>query len=153
MSTAKLKSHIQQSEAFTALDRHFADLMSELARDDSEELWFAAALASHQTRQKHICVDLSRFSESEFWFEVFGEEAPTGLPSAETVAPALRQARVVGRPGERHPLILEGDRLYLYRYWQYEQRLAETIRERARAINTPDAAKTQAGLERYFKHR
>ena len=34
----------------------------------------------------------------------------------------------MGEPGARRPLILEGDRLYLQRYWQYEERLAQGLR-------------------------
>jgi exodeoxyribonuclease V alpha subunit len=36
----------------------------------------------------------------------------------------------VGAPGDFCPLILDGHRLYLHRYWRYEQELAQSILER-----------------------
>jgi exodeoxyribonuclease V alpha subunit len=42
---------------------------------------------------------------------------------------ALAKSPLVGGPGESRPLILEADRLYLHRYWQYEERLARRFRD------------------------
>ncbi len=189
MSIEEINNLIKHSEAFTELDRRFADLMLAQAGSDSAELWFAAALASQQTRQKHICVDLSRLGEPDFAFEIFsdslpgrsgesasrtqtrlpeasglpvqtggqageplpGEEITTLLPAPQIIIEALRRSKVVGRPGEVHPLILDNsNRLYLYRYWQYEQRLAKAILERARALDPMEASKISAALTRYF---
>jgi exodeoxyribonuclease V alpha subunit len=45
----------------------------------------------------------------------------------------LLAGRIVGRPGEMKPLILDkAHRLYLYRYWKYENSLAERLLDRAR---------------------
>ena len=151
MSFEELNNFIKQTEAFTELDRRFADLMRESGGGDSAELWFAAALASQQTRQKHICVDLSRLRDPNFSFEIFEEEIAIPFPQPETIINALRRAKAVGRPGELHPLILDGNnRLYLYRYWQYEQRLANAILERAQTLDEIDAPKTSAALTHYF---
>lgn len=42
---------------------------------------------------------------------------------------ALSESHLVGAPGESRPLILDGERLYLHRYWAYETRLAARLRE------------------------
>ena len=42
---------------------------------------------------------------------------------------ALADSPLVGAPGEARPLIHEGGRLYLHRYWNYEHRLALRLRE------------------------
>ena len=53
---------------------------------------------------------------------------------------------MVGRPGERHPLILDRrGRLYLYRYWGYEQELADDLLQRADAVSAEiDEARLRA---------
>ena len=44
---------------------------------------------------------------------------------------ALEACKVVGRPGDYKPLILDSrSRLYLYRYWDYERTLADFIKGR-----------------------
>jgi exodeoxyribonuclease V alpha subunit len=151
MNIEDLNTLIKESESFAVLDRRFADLMLAQAGADSAELWFAAALASQQTRQKHICFDLSRLGDPDFALEVFEEEGTVALPEPQQIIEALRSSKVVGRPGDIHPLILDdSNRLYLYRYWQYEQRLAGAIVNRAKALDEIDAGKTSAALTRYF---
>ena len=52
------------------------------------------------------------------------------LPKTADWLKALRAAKVVGKPGEFKPLILDSDaRLYLHRYWKYEQDLAATLNQ------------------------
>ena len=56
-----------------------------------------------------------------------------GAPSAANLRKKLRASKVVGAPGDFTPLVLdEHDRLYLRRYWEYEQQLAQAILRRAR---------------------
>jgi exodeoxyribonuclease V alpha subunit len=59
---------------------------------------------------------------------------------------------VVGRPGEQTPLILDtGNRLYLYRYWRYEQELAAGLRQRAGQRGAVhDRSALRDGLTRLF---
>jgi exodeoxyribonuclease V alpha subunit len=64
---------------------------------------------------------------------------------------ALRDSPVVARPGELRPLVLDdAGRLYLYRYWEYEKRLAEDLLTRALAPVEIDDALLRAGLAQYF---
>jgi exodeoxyribonuclease V alpha subunit len=64
----------------------------------------------------------------------------------------LRESKVVGAPGQYKPLILdEGSRLYLFRYWDYQEKLLDLIRRRVsedgQAVN---ATALKKGLERLF---
>ena len=64
----------------------------------------------------------------------------------------LRATRVIGEPGENKPLILDAHgRLYLQRYWAYQQQLADAIRAR---VSTPppliDEALLARGLRDFF---
>ena len=64
----------------------------------------------------------------------------------------LSQSRVVGRPGEFHPLILDKkNRLYLYRYWDYENRLSSSIKNRIKEdIQGIDKSILKESLNRLF---
>ena len=66
--------------------------------------------------------------------------------------PELLGSRVIGEPGAERPLILDpANRLYLHRYWQYEQRLAEAIGARvAAAPPALDAALLEADLHKFL---
>jgi exodeoxyribonuclease V alpha subunit len=59
---------------------------------------------------------------------------------------------VVGRAGEYRPLVLDdGNRLYLYRYWEYQERLAAAIRQRVSKVEAcPDMAVVAKRLARLF---
>lgn len=142
---------LHASGFLTDLDRHFARLMTQLAGAASTpELALAAALASHASGQGDICVNLRQWGRR--WLAVAGATpAFTPPPTAEWLA-QLRASPVVGRPGQRQPLVLNPrGRLYLYRYWDYEQRLAEELLRRAGADTPPvDTARLHEELARLF---
>jgi exodeoxyribonuclease V alpha subunit len=130
------------------LDVHFARLLTRLNHGDAPELGLAAALVSSYTRQGHICLDLREMGGKRLGSDSDSFKCPT----VTEWCGKLHESRVVGHPGEFKPLILDHEsRLYLYRYWEYQQKLAEAIKSR---IGGPpaevraDALKDQ--LERLF---
>ena len=69
--------------------------------------------------------------------------------SVDEAQQALLAASTMVSTSENTPLILEGERLYLQRYWQYESRLVENIQQRVkRTIEEP--AELGALLDKYF---
>jgi exodeoxyribonuclease V alpha subunit len=140
--------HFQESGAFSPLDLHFARFVGKVSKAPSVELLLAAALVSRLTREGHICLDLS-------WQQPClipeAGEAPV-LPEAGPWGTKLRQSGVVGEPGEHSPLILDPQgRLYLYRYWQYQEELAEGIKNRiVDETSTSSVKSLRQGLNRIF---
>jgi exodeoxyribonuclease V alpha subunit len=136
---------------FSELDIHFAGLMTRLSGKEDEDVFLAAALVSRATGEGHVCLDLS---------SVDGEHLFTGEPGTDGfVCPRLEEWRkkfdsssVVGRPGDYRPLILDDrSRLYLYRYWDYENILANKISERvASKIERVDLPLLKDGLSKFF---
>lgn len=130
---------------FSDVDLHFARTMAALAGGEASALTAAAALASRATGNGDICVQLEDF-------------AARALPSLELTTPpveawisALRASAVVATPGEFRPLVLDDSgRLYLYRYWHYEQRLADDLLARAADVDHLDETLLRAGLKRHF---
>lgn len=108
---------MNEEPEFSALDRQFGDFLQRLAGGAAAEMRLAAMCASRARAEGHICVRLGDMT-----------------PKAATLRKKLRASNVVGAPGDFTPLILdEQDRLYLRRYWEYEQQLATAIRQSAAA--------------------
>src|SRR4051812_5825841 len=120
------------------IDRHFAALMLRLAGKEDPLLALAASLACSATSRGDVCARLA---------DVRVAHAPT----VDHWTRALRSFPVVGKPGEFRPLILDGSgRLYLYRYWAYENQLAENVLARAADVEGVDDALLREGLARHF---
>lgn len=136
---------------FTALDHHFAELVSRLSGDRSPELLIAAMLTSNQISNGNICVDIPSIA-GKFLDDVLGGQTGLKLPPAKSWISSLRKNRAIGRPGDFNPLILDdAGRLYLYRYWQYEKRLAGMVRSRVvENFMDIDVALLADGLGRFF---
>lgn len=136
------------------LDRHFARLMERLAGAPNPALAAAAALASRATREGHVCLDLRRLRAAGS--DPFSEAAQTpgfgALAELGERPERLLAAAVVGRAGDRRPMILdEAGRLYLYRYWAYENHLVQWIRRRSeRLIGPIDSGAVRLILKRLF---
>lgn len=133
------------------LDRHFARFLARMEGRDVPELSLGAALVSSRTREGHICLDLATEGGKAL---LEGDEVqdPIVSPAPGDWHSKLGESTVVGRPGERKPLILdEKSRLYLYRYWDYQEKLADLIKRRlGESSEHVDTAVVKEGLERLF---
>ena len=116
------------SDAFSPLDRHFADLIRRLSGSDQPALTLAAALVSRRLADGHPCLSLDEVAGQSL---VQSSAAPVVCPPRAEWEATLLASPVAGRPGKTRPLILDtAGRLYLHRYWTYEQTVAEQIRRR-----------------------
>jgi len=110
---------LMKTGAISGLDFHFGRFMERLAGKACSELAWISALVSATTREGHICLDLASL--------------PLTTPKYDPLLDKLRKTGVVGMPGEYKPLVAdERGRVYLYRYWEYEQILANWIDGMAR---------------------
>ena len=130
------------------LDLHFARFMERLSGVPCSELSLAAALVSRVTREGHICFDLCAGHPSVV--PEMGQDMV--LPEESQWRKKIRESRVVGEPGEIKPLILDRKgRLYLYRYWEYQEELARAIRSRSGHENHGvETEPLRRGLARMF---
>ncbi|MCX6895965.1 MAG: exodeoxyribonuclease V subunit alpha [Verrucomicrobia bacterium] len=120
------------SDAFSDLDRHFAGFIETQAGGNLPLLALAAALTSRVRTAGHICLDLPALAGTPFPEKPDDGLKPVSLPKLAVWIKELKTSSVVGAPGEFRPLILDGQhRLYLHRYWEYEQTLAAEILKRA----------------------
>jgi len=135
----------------TSLDFHFAFFMTRISGVANPELFLAAALVSKFTVEGHTCLDLSSLAGKPLLNE--NGNALCVCPELLFWRKILEQSTVVGKPGEFMPLILDDkSRLYLFRYWEYEKKLAEGIRKRAKQnADGVDINLLAEGLDRLFQ--
>ena len=120
------------------IDIKFAELLCRLG-ENSQALKLAAALVSNITTSgKHICLALESVAGKSFT-EVFPqipeqilvEFAELKCPELSAWSTQLTKSFMVGTPGDYKPLVLDShNRLYMYRYWEYENNLAANIKAR-----------------------
>ena len=113
---------------FSDLDIHFAKFMVTRSNCTNEALLLGATLASHFTHLGSSCADLNALAEQKFPPQFENKDIETlYCPILSEWLECLQTCGVVGQPGDYTPLILDKHRLYLYRYYYYEQRLATQI--------------------------
>ena len=142
-----LRDYLLKEKILSPIDLHLAGLMKKVSHPGSEELYLAAALASRHRLDGNICLDLSSMSGKQ----LKEDTDSSACPELDEWLNILRREEVVGKPGEYRPFILDGSRLYLYRYWDYEKKLVGSLKERAaRAPEEINQKRLQDGLKRLF---
>ncbi|MCD6153390.1 MAG: exodeoxyribonuclease V subunit alpha [Syntrophobacterales bacterium] len=144
-------SRLCDSGMTSCIDIHFARLMTRLAARDIPGLSLAAALVSSSARDGNICLDLSTVAGKELLGKE-NDDDPVICPGFDSWCTELQGSSVVGNPGEYKPLILDNrGRLYLFRYWDYQEKLAGLIKKRIdEDIKNIDHMLLKEGLERLF---
>jgi len=115
------------------LDIALARFLGERDADAAPALLWLAALLSRQLADGHLCLDLDALPEL-----AVEQDWPSGWPALQqsfaTRPAALMDSPLVadgsdGEPGKA-PLVRDGHRLYLRRYWNHERVVAGAIRDR-----------------------
>lgn len=124
---SQLLKHWQQEGLLTPLDRHFALQMQALHSDGDDLFTLICALLSRQLSQQHTCLPLTQIDKNNPLHEQQPQCQLELTPQA--LAGQLTQYQAISpADGELNtPLILDGDRLYLQRYYQFETQVAERL--------------------------
>jgi exodeoxyribonuclease V alpha subunit len=134
----------------SSADVHVARRLARIGGCEGDEaVLLALALAARAPRLGHVLVDLRTIRETV----AVDTEEPIDLdalpwPDPATWREAVAACPLVGDADDR-PLRLEGDALYLDRYWREERRVADALTARALAPAPPvDEAVLRDGLAR-----
>jgi exodeoxyribonuclease V alpha subunit len=122
------------------LDHAFAAFLAREAPDADPLLLLAAALASHQLGRGHACLDLqATLDDAVATLALPPEDTESAEPTPSALLAgvsllawqrALAHPRLVSDGAGATPLVLEGARFYLRRYWRHERTVQEAIAQR-----------------------
>lgn len=131
-------SILREAGVIDELDQAFG---AWIAHRDGDAVGLAAALTSSEVGKGHVCLDLDTAAELLRAHDI---------ATPDNWAKKLTASTTVATPGERAPLVLDGERLYLHRYWSYETRVAEALRRLAEPVPEVDAAALKKHVHELF---
>ena len=145
--------HPEAQQHLRPLDLAFASFLAERDAQAPPALLLLATLLSRQLADGHLCLDLALLPGMAggqdwppAWQAMLQEDAnPNGLRAMHS--PLLADGSN-GEPASA-PLVLDGTRLYLRRYWNHERNVAQAIAARL-AHDWPPPAHLAAGLDHLF---
>jgi exodeoxyribonuclease V alpha subunit len=142
---------IMETGYLSEIDIHFAKFIAGLDGNDHPDIFLASALVSRATGEGDGYLDLNSITRKSILLDINGKNRIKSPRLSEWLK-ILDKSRVVGRPGEYRPLILdEKNRLYLYRYWDYENRLLNIIQNRIKKdIKGINRSQLKDSLKRLF---
>lgn len=131
--------------------------------DSTAPLLLACALLSELEGRGHSCLELGQLADDPCTLLGWSEDEWNALRDSagdwpqDTVAwrhllAAAQQVWRVGADDRQQPLVLDGERLYLRRYWRDETLVARAVRARALAARSPDLAEVRRWLDLLFEH-
>lgn len=125
MKMSELLQQAVEQKLLRPLDAQFAMM---IASNDEPAVMLAAALASHDAGEGHVCLPLTRLAP-EYWFAGRQSELTGQLFSLAAfgvdIKASLLASRAVSDNDDATPLKLVGGRLYLNRMWRNERAVAQ----------------------------
>jgi exodeoxyribonuclease V alpha subunit len=122
-------STLQAKGVFRAIDCQWIEQLAQHAGENDHSVWMAGALCSAYLGAGHICIDLATLwqmpPEGMSVDELRNALAAGGVNSVQAWCDALNASCLVATAPNfaERPMVLVGTRLYLYRYYQYEQQV------------------------------
>jgi exodeoxyribonuclease V alpha subunit len=122
-------STLQAKGVFRAIDCQWIEQLAQHAAENDHSVWMAGALCSAYLGAGHICIDLATLwqmpPEGMSVDELRNALAAGGVNSVQAWCDALNASCLVATAPNlaERPMVLVGTRLYLYRYYQYEQQV------------------------------
>jgi exodeoxyribonuclease V alpha subunit len=144
---------MQSAGILSSLDVQLARTLGRLHPGQSEAVLLGAAFASRAIAHGHICADLRERHLRKLLDDSGEEVKDLRLPTLFEWVMELGQTPLCSDGSRPTPLVFDGEaRLYLTRYWAYQETLARTLRARATEQLPLDAGRLGADVRRLFQH-
>ncbi|SMO33850.1 exodeoxyribonuclease V subunit alpha [Gracilimonas mengyeensis] len=125
---------LAEQEIIFGAETEFVRFLLNLYPETPEAVQWAAAACLNAQQKGHVCLDISKLSGF-----VFGDPS-SGMEISDQLKKEwlhqLEKCEWVSDGVEVSPLVLEDSRLYLHRFWKYEEELARWLTEKAHQTNT-----------------
>ncbi len=117
-------------DVVSVLELEFIRFLKQINPDEKQEVLLAAAACVFAQQKGHVCLDFNGWKD-EYLFEDSKSEIKLTDSLKEKWQEALKESTLVSTGDELQPLVLEGSRLYLHRYWKYEEELCTWLKQKA----------------------
>lgn len=142
---------------FGSTEVHLVAALARLAEAPlGDAVAIGLAAAARGPRLGHVCIDLSDVEQliAEQRDDQMTPE-PLPWPARDAWSAALARSPLVATPASwsqvpLRPLVWDGQRLYLQRYWRYEEIVADALLARAATPSTPPTQSLLASLKAAF---
>jgi len=136
---------------FSDLDYQFARAMMRITGEKDDNVFLSAALVSRFTAMGNTCLDIEEFAGKPIETEEGENIEESSWPEKEKWLKSIRNSSLVNNG----PLVLDnGSKIYLSRYFRYENRLADDIRKRINLAPQPiDEQLLSKGIEELFSEQ
>jgi exodeoxyribonuclease V alpha subunit len=166
MSTAAFRQHLDacaEEGLLRRLGASFAHFIATLHDGPAPvPLLLASALLCELEGRGHSCLDLRELAEDPCRLLSWPIERWDGLAASAGALPdsaaawhaalsACSQVRLAAEDDRHQPLVLDGERLYLRRYWMDETLVARTVAARAAKSRDVDPDAVRHWLDRMFE--
>lgn len=100
----------------------FARYLFRIEESAPPEVLIAGAACAHSQVNGHVCLHVPRLFDHPVFSVYFKKHR-----SVEELTKILTASKLVGNGSALSPLVLEGERLYLHKFWKYEEELVTWI--------------------------
>ncbi len=146
-----LLDRLHDAGVLSALDVQLARTLGRLQPGQSELVLLGAAFASRAIAHGHICADLRQLDARPLVDEAGEPLEDVRLPTLFEWVMALGQTSLCSEGSRPTPLVFDGEaRLYLTRYWRYQDTLARALRARSSKQIPVDTARLGEDVRRLF---
>ena len=124
---------LEQQKVIRPLDYQFARLIDSMHADPL--LTLASAAVSYELGKGNVCLPLTTLSSQNFFDRPpAANQSLTGLIDipARQWSEHLQKLPVISNGEKPAPIVYDRERLYLYRYWQYETNVADYLNRQSR---------------------
>lgn len=153
----------QQAGWIEQLDMAFAKFIQQQS-DAGDLVTLAAALLSHQVGRGHVCMDIESLLKNpeevlglppEHYKPAGNEQEEPLMPSVllQSVGEELWLQQLTECSAVQHqngPLVMDGSYLYLRRYWQHEDFIAEDLSRRMASVERYESVEISPLLSQLF---
>ena len=145
-----LLSELLKSGTLSPLSVAFARFVARHGAHGEDDLCtLSAALLSECNQRGDVCIDLAQWAGHALFAPQAGIRVDLA-PDLNTWRQALLASVCVSEPGELGPMLLDGNLLYLHRFWHYEVAVFDSIAARLGPVQDLDLPQLQSGLRRLF---
>ncbi len=148
-----LQQCLNTLDGIQAIDYYLSRQILQSLNCPQDELLLHSIIAvSEALRNGHTCLKLSAQSDTPYWQNIseLPDESRSGysFPDIESWHQHLKKLPIAA--DDNQPLVYEQQRLYLRRYWQFEQELSNAIRSLITKTSMPDMSQAKGIIAQLF---